>query len=264
MATVVPLTEAMRERAALLFASAHPHRTNELDGRAMQCAAVDGEHVVGFAAAWQAQGARRVEIVVAPAHRRRGIGDALLAEAARGDEPVEVRPAAADADSIAFAARRGFVETERVHHLVLAVADATHDDQRGVFDRLARAGIAIVTLADFTARRKDAHAAFADLVAAVREGEVAPPPDDPLAIVAEQRGRLLGVTSARGTGVRPESRGLGIATALEIAAIDAAIGRGETTLRRAASDPAMRHIDAKLGFRETACDVRMVRGQARP
>jgi GNAT superfamily N-acetyltransferase len=158
------------------------------------------------------------------------------------------------------------------------LVEARHDAFRDVMDRLAGAGIAIVTLADFAARTQGADAAYVDIVTAARDGWPNPDPDlpgdpptvvdwgaiirergDPHAIVAEQRGRLVGFTGALGTAVRPAVRGQGIATALKVAAIDAAIARGETTMTTSSGSEVMRHINAKLGFRETGCELRMVR-----
>jgi GNAT superfamily N-acetyltransferase len=181
---------------------------------------------------------------------------------------------------IAFCARHGFRETMRMHHLELVLADARLDPYRSTFDRIAGDGIAIVTLADFAARAHDGEAAFLDLFDATRAGWPDPDPDlpgepptevvwiphvrrhlatDPTPIVAEQSGRLVGFTSILGTGVRPELRNRGIATALKVAAIDAAIARGETVMRSSTGNPPMIHINAKLGFREVLVEQRMVR-----
>lgn len=245
----------------------------------------DGGTTIGHAALWCVRGRKyRVEVVVDAAHRGRGHGDRLLAHAldearAIGARSVQVRPNAADERSIAFAAKRAFVETLRVHQLELELAEARHADLHECMDRLASASIAIVTLADFAARSKDPFAAYVDVVEAAREGWCDPDPDLPgdeptvdwaeivkaraseegSAIVAEQRGRLVGFTSALGTGVRPELRGQGIATAMKVCAIDAAIARGDTVMTTASAHPAMRHIHAKLGFREVGCELRMVR-----
>jgi|MudIll2142460700_1097286.scaffolds.fasta_scaffold40887_3 GNAT superfamily N-acetyltransferase len=230
-------------------------------------AVMDGPAAVGSARLWCVTAREyRIEIVVDAAYRGHGHGarlfDHVFAVARRdGARSVELRPSADDEHSIAFASRRGFVETMRIHHVELALADARHDAQLEVMDRLAREAVAIVTFGDFAARTKDAHAAYLDVVDAARDGMLDAPPTvvDGSTIVAEQRGRLVGFTSTRGTGVRPELRGRGIATALNVAAIDAAISRGETTIRTTCSHPAMRHITEKLGFRETACELRMVR-----
>jgi len=230
-------------------------------------AVLDGDATVGSARLWCVTAREyRIEIVIDTAHRGTGHGarllDHVLAVARRdGARSVEVRPSADDEHSVAFASRRRFVETMRVHHLELVLAAARHDAQHEVMDRLARDAIAIVTFGDFAARTKDAHAAYVDVVEAARDGmlDAAPTVVDGSTIVAEQRGRLVGFTSTRGTGVRPELRGRGIATALNVAAIDAAIARGETTMRTTCSHPAMLHITEKLGFRETACELRMVR-----
>jgi GNAT superfamily N-acetyltransferase len=251
------LDDASRVRT--LFAAAHPQRIGELARHATRWVLGDA---VGYVALWCAHAETfRVELVVDGAHRRAGHGTRLLAHATAearqaGARSVQVRPQ--DDSSVAFAAKRGFTETMRVHHFTLALAAAQHDALRDVMDRLAGRGIAIVTLADFAARSKDPAAAYASLMEALADPELPDVRADPHTIVAEQRGRLVGFTSASGTGVRPDVRGCGVATALNIAAIDAAMARRETTLTTKAAHPAMCHIAAKLGYRERACELHMV------
>ena len=255
---LVGLDDATRVRT--LFAAAHPQRIAELTRQAARWVLGDA---IGYVALWCAHGATfRVELVVDGAHRRAGHGTRLLAHATAeaqhaGARSVQVRPQ--DDASAAFAAKRGFTETTRVHHFALALAAAQPDALRDVMDRLAGQGIAIVTLADFAARSKDPAAAYASLMEALPDPDLPDVLADSHTIVAEQRGRLVGYTSAFGTGVRPDVRGHGVATALNIAAIDAAIARGETTLTTRATDPAMCHIAKKLGYRERACELHMVR-----
>jgi len=243
----------------------------------------DAGQVVGRAALWCRWGKYRLDIAVDDGHRRRGHGgrlleDALAAARAMAVRGVQVRPNAADERSIAFAAKRDFVETMRMHHLEVDLRTAKHAALREGMDKLASSAVAIVTYGDFCARSKDPLGAYLDVFEAVREGwpeadpdlpgdlptvvdwsEIISERDDPHLIVAEQKGRLVGFTGALGTGVRPELRGKGIATALKVCAIDAAIARGETTMTTASAHPAMRHLDAKLGFLEVWCELRMVR-----
>jgi len=253
--------------------------------RPMQTWAVrDGARVVATAKLWSVHAPKyRAEIAVDVAHRRHGHGTRLLeqvlatARAAQA-RSVQVRLDASDADSIAWASRRGFVETNRTRHLELVLAEAQPAPYRAVMDGLAADGIAIVTLADFIARTRPAGDPYLDVFLAVRDGWPDPDPDlpgdeptvvdwaamlqsqrDSHVVVAEQAGRLVGFASALGTGVVPELRGRGVGTALKIAAIDSAIARGETVLRSPTSSPAMLHINAKLGFRERSCELRMVR-----
>jgi GNAT superfamily N-acetyltransferase len=282
MVAIVDYDDARHAAAATLCArvSTAPHAGGQ------RWAAIDGGETVGFAALWPMHAPKyRIDVAVAPARQRAGIGAALLAHIiaaadAASARTIQARSDASDDASLGFLRRRGFDETTRMHHLVLVLAEARHAEHRGVLDRLAGDGIAIVTLADFVARSEDGLAAYVDLMIAVRDGWPDPDPDRPgdpptvidwgevvrarqaedvHAIVAEQRGRLVGFTGALGTGVRPDVRGRGIATALKVAAIDAAIGRGESTLATASGSEVMRHINEKLGFRERMCEVRMVR-----
>lgn len=251
---------------------------------AVRWEAAEGGVVIGRAALWRTHGAKhRLELVVEEPARGRGHGGGLFdraldaARAARA-RSVQVRPNATDPRSVAFAAKRGFVETMRMHHLVLQLADARHAHLRGAIPRLAASGIAVVPYAEFRRRSQDPFAAYLACVESAREGWPDPDPDlpneapTPIAwarllaerdathvIVAEQHGQIVGFTGSFGTGVRPEVRGLGVATALKVAAIDAALARGETTLTTETGHPAMQHINDKLGFREAWCEVRMVR-----
>jgi GNAT superfamily N-acetyltransferase len=62
-----------------------------------------------------------------------------------------------------------------------------------------------------------------------------------------------------GTGTRPEYRNLGIATALRLRVVAWARARDLTMLHSASGNPAMVHVNEKLGFRRTATEVRLVR-----
>jgi GNAT superfamily N-acetyltransferase len=278
---IVPYTDVHERTARAVFAAAYPYRATEFPAHGWvvldEDAWVDDE-AIGYGTAWRVHASKfRIDVIIAPEHRRHGYGSQLLEHVvahADGASTVQVRPL--DDASVAFAAKRGFVETMRMHRMTLDLAAATHEPYRDVYDRLASAGVMIVTLADFGARNKDPDGAYLDAVVAAREGWPSPDPDppgessppidwsariqpDPHLLVAEQRGRIVGFSGALGTGVRPDMRGQGIATALKVAAIDAAIARGESEMTTACGHPAMLHINEKLGFRETLCELRMVR-----
>jgi GNAT superfamily N-acetyltransferase len=250
-------------RVSALFGAAHPQRLGELTRRQARRWML-GDAIGYVSLGCVSDATFHVELVVDAAHRRAGYGTRLLAHATAeathaGARSMQLRPQATDEASIAFATKRGFTETMRMVHLVLDLRDARHDQLRDLMDRLAGQGIAVVTFADFAARSKDPQAAYTSLVAAASDLEMPDLREDPHAIVAEQRGRLVGFTSVFGTGVRRELRGCGVATAMKVAAIDAALARGETTLATTTGHPALRHIAEKLGYRERACELRMVR-----
>jgi GNAT superfamily N-acetyltransferase len=62
-----------------------------------------------------------------------------------------------------------------------------------------------------------------------------------------------------GTGVRPEYRGLGIATALKACCVRWARDSGVRRLATSSGNPAMVRVNEKFGFRPTYVEVRLVR-----
>ena len=70
------------DAVAALFAAAYPERVGELarrDERVRRRVAADGARVVGYGSFWPGRDQRfRMDLTVAPEHRRRGIGGRLL------------------------------------------------------------------------------------------------------------------------------------------------------------------------------------------
>jgi GNAT superfamily N-acetyltransferase len=62
-----------------------------------------------------------------------------------------------------------------------------------------------------------------------------------------------------GTAVRPESRGLGIATALKACCVGWARDHGIRRLVTSSGNPAMVRVNEKFGFRRTYVEVRLVK-----
>ena len=62
-----------------------------------------------------------------------------------------------------------------------------------------------------------------------------------------------------GTAVRPEYRGLGIATALKACCVSWARDNGMRRLETASGNPAMIRVNEKFGFRRTYSEVRLVK-----
>jgi GNAT superfamily N-acetyltransferase len=94
-------------------------------------AAVDGVAVgMAYACLLHERSEPLVDLVVAPAKRRRGLGGALYARVSewaseRGRQALDVAVEEADPDSAAFANRRGFVEVGREIRLALDLLQAT-------------------------------------------------------------------------------------------------------------------------------------------
>ena len=86
--------------------------------------------VVGYGWFWWVRLQKyRLDLMVAPAWRRRGIGGRLLLQmlddmARRGAATVQARTDEEDLETLTFLWRYGFVETQRMYRLVLDVATA--------------------------------------------------------------------------------------------------------------------------------------------
>jgi mycothiol synthase len=282
-----------------LFAAAHPVRADEpagwgTPGRSAgprRYVAVTGvaERIVGYGAWWPVRpGKFRIDLVVAPGHRRCGIGSRLLerltGEAhAAGAATVQARADSDRAQSLAFLQHRGFSETMRMHRLVLDVADADLRPFAGIERRLAADGIVLTTLAKERDRTGDAcWAGLCDLHNAAREGwpdpDPGPGPEElytpeeirrryhqhqrgwpELCFLAVHGERYVGFVGPLATAVRPALRGRGIATALKVREVAAAQQRGVLTLEGATGNPAMLKVNERLGYRRTSTEVRLVR-----
>jgi GNAT superfamily N-acetyltransferase len=296
-----PFARAHREAAAALFAATYPERADEPAGwdapsgptGPRRYIAVTGaaERIVGYGGLWQVRpGKFRVDLVVAPDHRRCGIGSGLLdrltAEArAVGAMTVQARADSGRAQSLAFLQHRGFSETMRMHHLVLDVANADLRPFDGIEHRLAADGIVLTTVAEEQGRRGDAcWADLCDLHNAAREGWPDPDPGPGsgpeeqftpeeirrryhlhqrgwpgLGFLAVHSGKYVGFVGPLGTAVRPALRGRGIATALKVREVAAARERGVLTLDGATGNPAMLKVNERLGYQRTNTEIRLVR-----
>ena len=188
---------------------------------------------------------------------------------------------------LAFLSRRGFTETMRMHRLVLNVADATLEPFAGVEPRLAADGITLTTLEDEQQRIGEASwRRLCSAYHAAREGWPDPDPDPDAGpdrppalgefrrryeryarllpepepcILAVHGEEVVGFTCPIGTGVRPELRGRGIATALKARVIAEVRERGLATLYSTTGNPAMLKVNERLGYRITTTEVRLVR-----
>jgi GNAT superfamily N-acetyltransferase len=296
-----PLGQAHREVAAALFATALPERADEPAGWGVpggpvgprRYVAVMGsaERIVGYAGFWPVRpGKFRIDLVVAPDHRRRGIGSRLLGQItdearAAGAATAQARADSDWAEALAFLQHRGFSETMRMHHLVLDVPNADLRPFAGIERRLAADGIVLTTLAEERGRTGDAcWASLCDVHNAAHEGWPDPDPgpgtgpEEPytpaeirrryhlhqqgwpeLGFLAVQGEKYVGFVGPLGTAVLPALRGRGIATALKVREAAAAQERGVLTLEGATGNPAMLKVNERLGYQRTSTEVRLVR-----
>jgi mycothiol synthase len=229
-----------------------------------------------------------MHLIVAPEHRQRGIGSALFARAlafARERNAynlsVDIVAHSPDEPGYEFLKKRGFWELERQQPSYL---DLTTFDLSRFADARKRAeqeGVRLLAYADLpdtTEQRRAFHdlwtrleadtphrytlrfkqEAFEQWVQSIIEQPEWTPE---AAILAESAGRWIGLTTLRFreetnigdtwlTGVLPEYRGRGIATALKLRAIEVAKERGcpVITTGNQQDNAPMLAINRKLGF----------------
>ena len=212
---------------------------------------------------------------VHPDARRRGIGSGLVqaaAESARslGKESAwgEVKPG--DAESLRFVEARGFTElsrdvelTRRLRpgdgHIGEGIVELREEDRRGAYEVTVAAVPDMVTAGQAEARpydewMKEELANAAVVFVAIEDGCVAGYAT--LQLGAEPKRLEHGFT-----GVRPEYRRRGIATALGDAQLAWAAERGfeELTTTTGVTNAALRAQKAKLGYEERPGPI-LVRG----
>jgi GNAT superfamily N-acetyltransferase len=251
-------------------------------------ATIDGE-VVGNGIGRKSQAAPDslfAMVRVVPAHRRRGAGSAIfgaLSDVARqrGRSHLFGRIQEDDAESLAWASRRGMAEIARETELLLSLADAPRDAPPASLP-----GLALVSLAERPDLVEGAHRIAAEATVDIpapfplpsmsfdawrRENVDLPGFQAEGSFVALLEGEPVGYAglSARSdglaehllTGVLRAARGRGIATALKRAQIAWARDAGFkelVTWTSSRNDP-MRFINLKLGYIEQPASI-AVRG----
>ena len=305
----VPLTDSQVAAACALLEEAYPHRAHEAQGWANRPNEAQRWYVpapdaslAAYLALWpvRAKGFR-IDLVVHPRFRARGLGTALLdalIERARaaGATSLQARPYAEQTGALALLASRGFHETMRMNGLALDdVASVSLEPFAALEGTLADRGIRVTTFADALSVDPDAWRKLRDTNFAAQVGwaDPDPPPDgSPLepetvegfssrtqsfgmipeaCFVALTPEHYVGYSAlslndetraqagSGGTAVRPEYRGLGIATALKARCIRWAQENGFRRLATATGSPAMARVNYKFGFRATYVEVRLVR-----
>jgi len=229
-----------------------------------------------------------LRLSVDPAEQGHGIGSALyerLLEACRPWDPLLVRAETRETRprAVRFLEARGFAEIRRRWESCLRLDRVQLDQFAGAESRVTEQGIRLTTLAAERARRNvPLLREVFDLEMAAAQDEPGYDPSGAMsfdqyvahefdtpeaspaaAFVALDGERLVGVSrltygagAAPGvihvgfTGVHPEYRGRGIAVALKLRTIDYARAHGYTSIRTQndATNAAMLHINAALGF----------------
>jgi GNAT superfamily N-acetyltransferase len=228
----------------------------------------------------------RLDLAVAPAHRRRGLGGRLLAALeddlrAIGAASVHARVRADLPDAIAFLTRRGFVQRHRMQGLRLALDGVDEavlaEHQRAALD----AGYTIVTLAEEMASVRDWRARLRALMDAAVDGWPDPDPapaapmtperfagwlepalaEPDLVFLAKGVHGYAGFASviALGTAVHPDHRGRGLATALKARAVADAKRRGLRWVQSCTANPAMLAVNEKLGYVRDRAELRLLK-----
>ncbi|MEA3510883.1 MAG: GNAT family N-acetyltransferase [Actinomycetota bacterium] len=226
-----------------------------------------------------------VRVMVHPEHQQRGYGRTLLQHAEstaldHGDDRLlgwtqETRPR-----DMRFMEQAGFREIDREWRSTLDLDRFDPTTWQETTDRVAASGIRIVSVAahseDHPGWNRDLHRLYVELEADVPSKfpilEV--PFDDFEEVILGRRfladgfllamdgDQMVGLTepllvddeptaiAQAMTGVRPEYRGRGIATALKAASAIWAVGRGYTSIRtnNAQSNVAMLAVNDRLGF----------------
>ena len=252
--------------------------------------------LVGYAALWHVERQKyRFDVVVDRAWRGRGIGTHLFGivfqEAKRlGARTIQGRAYVRCTSAITFLEHREFVETMRMHGFVL---DLSRVDRRAL-SAWARAisGIVIMPVSLANLGDEQFWRRLCELQGAAREGWREPDPGGPVDPVSESELRKMllpsrnlplaffvarkqdelvaySILAARkqpdseaqfvATAVRPDCRNQGIATALRARCLAVAKTGGYRTIRSASGHPALLRINARFGFEQGYCEVRLVR-----
>jgi GNAT superfamily N-acetyltransferase len=242
----------------------------------------------------------RLDLVVAPAWRRRGVGstllDFLVTEArGAGATSVQARPYADRLDAMHLLEARGFRETMRMTGLLLEnVRIAAVESEAASRSALVRRGLRLTTFAAELARDRDSWRKLRDANQAAQFGWPDPDPNPDgrpheaesveefrrraeafgmipdACFIAATDDLFVGYSSltvndaartqagSGGTAVRPEYRGLGVATALKACCVRWAQEHGVMRLATSSGNPAMIRVNEKFGFRRTYEEIRSV------
>jgi len=260
------------------------------DGAERSC----GE-MVGYASLWIVEERKcRFDVVVHSQCLRQGIGRALFDIVMREARTIDAatlqsRAIDSDADALAFLARRAFRETMRMFGFVLDLSRLNRhvlEASEASLDGVSICAVTFERILDprFWDELTDLHEAAQDgwpdpdpggrrvsMPPAALRTMLMPNDIPPLAFfVASRSDRLVGYSALgrrrtegeaqfAATAVRPDARGRGIATVLRARCLKAAYSAGCTTVRSASGSAPLIGINKRFGFRQTHCEVRLVR-----
>ena len=253
--------------------------------------------ILAYAALWRvAVGKFRFDVVVSPRYARQGMGrrlfELVIHEAKRADAvTLQARACDNSVETLAFLARRGFVETMRMRGFVLDLTAVDTSSPITATDLATLPGVSAAAVSPMQITDPGFWNKLVDLQEAAREGWPDPDPGGPVVraqaielrsmlmpsaeppiafFVASHRDQFVGysalirrraTTEAQfaATAVRPGLRGRGLGTALRARCLAVARAAGYDTVHSASGNDALIRINARFGFRETHCEVRFVR-----
>jgi GNAT superfamily N-acetyltransferase len=244
--------------------------------------------LVGYASVWPWKPETdryRLDLIVHPRRQRQGIGDLLLARCLevlhqRNAQTVQARVRDDHPEGIEFLTKRGFVETQRMYGLSLDVPSVSADLIETSIQHVIAKGITLRRLAAVEGDQ-DAHMHHLhDLHNAVVPDWPDPDPGPTRSVSFEDFTRELAALRASqdniivaidgnrfvgyalipaGMAAHPECRDRGIATALKAFVINEAKKRAIENIFTCTANPALRHVNEKLGYRHVRTEVRLVR-----
>jgi GNAT superfamily N-acetyltransferase len=292
---IEPMSSVRSGAAGELFASEVPRRAEEVPRwdqgepwpNTQRWVALDeARSVVGYAALWRVRADRfRMDLVVAPPARGRGVGSRLLGQLvgearSAGAATLQARAEDSDERALEFLTHRGFQETMRMFRQELRTAGAVLEPNER--ERAALANVELTTLAEEMSRGAEWFERLRVVYEGVREGwrDPDPRPEEPshrvtptelqraldafpmepdAFLLAMRDGRYVAFVGSIGTGVLPSFRGRGLATALKRRYAALMRSRGVEVLHTLTGNPAMLRANENVGYRTVSAEVRLVR-----
>ena len=238
----------------------------------------EDESTLGYVGAYRLDDVHfRLNLLVHPDHRGRGIGSLLLGRIqsetrAAGGEYLQSRALENMQASCAFAASRGFSEVHVMRGMSLGSGDFSFDKWQALGTELSARGLVVTSLKAEFEKDHDPVQRLAKLHWHARQGWPSPDPtwgiDDSMEslrshfadvpspehfTIMKSGAEYVGYTSARNgmsaTAVHPEYRCIGVATYMKAYDIHASIESGQDHFESATANPAMQRVNVKLGYK---------------